>query len=153
MAFDFFGRRNKLEVEKERELKEEERRKEFQRLTEEESKTKKEIEEKLTKLKSEIESDIKNKELIEKVFSKVIDPEMNVDIWTLGLIYNVKQLDEKLDIKLTFTSPMCPFGPQILDDISRNLKKIGYNKKDVNMEVVFDPPWTPTQELRDILGV
>ena len=48
------------------------------------------------------------KEDIIEVLQTVNDPELNIDIWTLELIYDVKVEEDKVDIKMTFTSPMCP---------------------------------------------
>ena len=82
---------------------------------------------------------------------KVEDPELHIDIWSLGLIYDINKNNEKIDISMTFTSPMCPFGPQIVSDIQSNLKEIGYENTNINL--VFEPMWEPTEELRDMLGV
>ena len=55
-------------------------------------------------------------------------------------------------IKMTLTTPTCPYGPQLLQEIKTRLKEIK-TIKDVNLEVVFQPPWQPSKELRAILGV
>lgn len=92
------------------------------------------------------------KEEIIEVLKTVEDPEINMDVWTLGLIYNIDPVDDStVKIKMTFTSPMCPFGPQIVEEIKAKLTE--KNIKTVDVEITFDPPWEPTEELRAILGV
>ena len=151
--FDFFGKKKKSEEEQiERNRIEQDRQREMEKRMEEDNAKKSKLEEQIKKFKSEIESNQKNKKLIDSVFTKVIDPELNIDIWTLGLIYGVEH-NSGLHIKMTFTSPMCPYGPMLLEDITKNLVKLGYKKKEIDLQVVFDPPWTPTQDLRDMLGV
>ena len=151
--FDFFGKKKKSEEEQiERNRIEQDRQREMEKRMEEDNAKKSKLEEQIKKFKSEIESNKNNKKLIDSVFTKVIDPELNIDIWTLGLIYGVEH-NSGLHIKMTFTSPMCPYGPMLLEDITKNLVKLGYKKKEIDLQVVFDPPWTPTQDLRDMLGV
>jgi len=113
-----------------------------------------ETEEKLKSLKAAIEGKESNKKFIE-AFKKIKDPELNVDVWTLGLIYGIEEdlENKKVDLKITFTSPLCPFGQKIVGDILMKLEEIGFKKDRVNLEVVYDPAWVPTKELREILGV
>jgi metal-sulfur cluster biosynthetic enzyme len=91
------------------------------------------------------------KELVEEVCKNYEDPELGIDIWTLGLIYGIEINKNDVKIKLTFTSPMCPFGPQMVEDIKREVKVKG--AEDVDVEVTFDPPWQPSEELREMMGV
>lgn len=93
------------------------------------------------------------KEKVIEVLKHTADPELGVDIWTLGLIYDVKINEdlETADVKMTFTTPLCPYGPQLVGDIKRGLLAIGL--RDVQVEVVFDPPWVPPEGLREMLGV
>lgn len=90
------------------------------------------------------------KEVIE-VLKTVNDPELNMDVWTLGLIYEIKLDKDKISIKMTFTTPMCPYGPALLDMIESALKN--KFKREVKLEVVFEPPWEPSEELRAMFGV
>ena len=87
-----------------------------------------------------------------EVLKGVIDPELNIDIWTLGLIYEINiDKKNKIDIKMTFTSPMCPYGPVLLETIKRELAQKGFI--DTQVEVVFTPVWQPTQEIKMMLGL
>ncbi len=92
---------------------------------------------------------------IEKVIEalkQVEDPEIGVDIYTLGLIYNIDEDKGNISIRMTFTSPMCPYGPALVESVKQKIGKIKGVKK-VDVEVVFNPPWKPTEELRAMLGV
>ena len=89
--------------------------------------------------------------LIENVFKKYEDPELNIDVWTLGLIYDIDIKGDKVKILLTFTSPFCPFGVQMVNELEEKIKEEGASE--VKIEVTFDPPWEPTEELRELLGV
>lgn len=93
-----------------------------------------------------------DKEQVITVIRSVEDPELHLDIWTLGLIYDFTIRDKFIGIKMTFTSPMCPFGPQMVEEIRTKLKKLAPDHE-VDIEVVFTPPWQPTEEVREMLGV
>ena len=80
------------------------------------------------------------------------DPEINIDVWTLGLIYNLELKEDRVNIRMTFTSIMCPYGPMLVEEIKQRISKIE-SVKEVNVEVVFEPPWQPSDDLRAMLGV
>ena len=94
------------------------------------------------------------KEDILNDLKSVNDPELNVNIVDLGLIYEVREKNEKeVYIKLTLTSPACPLGPQIKEEIT---KKLGEKGITVEIELTFDPPWGPdkmTDDAKLELGV
>ena len=94
---------------------------------------------------------IKKQEIIEAL-KKVVDPELNIDIWTLKLVYNIDIKKENINIRMTFTSPFCPYGPMLLEDVKQKVKAVKPVKK-VDIEVVFDPPWEPPEELKTMYGV
>lgn len=82
----------------------------------------------------------------------IIDPELFIDIWTLGLIYEVQAEDADVRVKMTFTSMACPAGPQLVDQVRTKL--MGVEDIDtVEVEVVFDPPWEPSEELKALMGM
>ena len=89
---------------------------------------------------------------IMNVLKSVNDPELSIDIVTLELIYNVNVENDNVKIKMTFTSPMCPYGPMLVEEIKAKVNQLN-GVKEVNIEVVFDPPWQPSEELRATLGV
>ncbi len=87
------------------------------------------------------------------VLKKVNDPELHIDVWTLKLIYNIEIKEEIIEIKMTFTSPMCPYGPFLVDQIKSKIKEELKWVKEVKVEVVFVPVWQPTDEIKEILGI
>ncbi|MBI5073514.1 metal-sulfur cluster assembly factor [Candidatus Woesearchaeota archaeon] len=103
--------------------------------------------------KEEMEAKEENKPII-KALKTIEDPELGVDIWTLGLIYNLdyNKEEKKVHVLMTFTSIMCPVGPMIVQSIEQKIKLLPDIEK-VSVEVVFAPPWEPTDELREMLGV
>lgn len=72
----------------------------------------------------------------------VIDPELGVDIVNLGLVYDV-ELDEAgtAIVTMTLTSMGCPMGPQIVGSVEQELKELP-EVKDVNVNIVWNPPWS-----------
>ena len=92
---------------------------------------------------------ITEEELV-NIFKNYQDPELGIDVWTLGLIYEHKIKDNKVFIKLTFTSPFCPYGQQMVEELQKHIQEKGAQ---VEIEVTFEPPWEPSEELRAMLGV
>ncbi len=78
------------------------------------------------------------------VLKLIYDPEIPVDIYNLGLIYEIK-LDEEgnIDLTMTLTAPNCPVADNIVQEVYEKILQIE-NVKTVNINLVFDPPWTPT---------
>jgi len=87
----------------------------------------------------------------------VIDPELDINIVDLGLIYEVRISKEELLIKMTLTSPGCPLAPVIYSMVEDCLEGLlGFMKDKLNLLVVFDPPWTVemmNEEVRIELGL
>ena len=71
----------------------------------------------------------------------IYDPEIPVNIWELGLIYEVKinEADE-VAIKMTLTSPACPVAGSLPPDVEKRVRSVP-GVKDVTVDVVWDPPW------------
>jgi len=92
-----------------------------------------------------------------KVLSKleeVLDPETNISIVDLGLIYNVKPKKNKVEIIMTLTSIGCPLFNVIESDIKTKLQEIGY--KNVKIKLTFNPAWTMdrmSEKGKAILGI
>jgi len=79
--------------------------------------------------------------LIEAV-SKVYDPEIPVNIYELGLIYDIDvDTGANVSIKMTLTAPACPAAQTIPIDVERRAREVD-GIKDVKVAVVWDPPWT-----------
>ncbi len=84
-------------------------------------------------------SEIKNK-VVEEI-KKIYDPEIPVNIYELGLIYKI-EVDEKnkVDIDMTLTSPNCPVAESLPKEVKDNIMKVE-GVSDVNLNLVWEPPW------------
>tara|TARA_B100001559_G_scaffold88430_1_gene73851 strand:- start:24 stop:320 length:297 start_codon:yes stop_codon:yes gene_type:complete len=82
--------------------------------------------------------DIKNK-IIEEI-RKIYDPELPVNIYELGLIYDIKVNGCKADIKMTLTTPNCPVAESLPKEVKEGAMQVE-GIDDVNLELVWDPPW------------
>ncbi len=85
---------------------------------------------------------------------KCYDPEVNIDVWNLGLIYNI-DINGKgiVGITMTLTTPTCPLGPMIIEQVRESVSQVK-NVSDVRIKLVFSPLWTPermSDEARDRL--
>lgn len=82
---------------------------------------------------------------VNDVLRTVLDPEIAFNIVDLGLVYEVKvegKKKEKVLVKLTLTTPACPMGPEIIEEVKAKVSALkGVEKADV--EIVWDPPWSP----------
>ena len=92
------------------------------------------------------------KDQIIEVLKTVEDPELFLDIWFLGLIYSIEIEETKVKIDMTFTSPMCPAGPQLIDEVKTKISKMP-GVEDVDLKVVFTPQWEPSDEVKGLLGM
>jgi metal-sulfur cluster biosynthetic enzyme len=85
----------------------------------------------------------------------VKDPELNVNILDLGLVYTIQAEDDHVNMEMTLTSPACPVGPEILRNAVTALEKVEGVAK-AHVKLVMSPPWSPdrmTDAARDELGV
>lgn len=81
-------------------------------------------------------------EKIVRVIKTIYDPEIPVDIYELGLIYDVLvNEDTEVKILMTLTSPNCPVAESLPMEVEEKVKSID-EIKDVEVEITFDPPWT-----------
>ncbi len=86
---------------------------------------------------------------------EVYDPELHYNIYDLGLIYEVGVDEGDIHILMTLTTPACPVGPMIVEQINENIGLIP-GVKDVDVEITFNPAWNPemmTDEARADLGL
>lgn len=95
------------------------------------------------------------KELVIKTLQTIQDPELGIDVWTLGLIYSVTPREDGVDILMTLTSAMCPFADELIKNIEDGVGALLSEDEgaSVRVELTFDPPWEPSEELRVMLGV
>ena len=84
----------------------------------------------------------------------VIDPELGLDFVELGLIYDVEIADDVVRVTYTLTSPGCPIGPQVSEQMREFVGQLQGIEK-VHPKMVFDPPWSPemmTEDAKFALG-
>ena len=95
-----------------------------------------------------------DQEAVRKALRQVKDPEAGLNIVDLGLIYDVAVEDGTVDVKMTLTSPGCPAGGQILGESEQVVRSLP-GVEDVNVELVWEPFWTPERidpKVRAFLG-
>ena len=85
-------------------------------------------------------NDLKEKVIAE--IKKIYDPEIPVNIFELGLIYKIEIIDDKkVNIDMTLTTPNCPVADSLPKMVKNNILKIE-GISDVDLNLVWDPPWT-----------
>lgn len=86
-----------------------------------------------------------NQQDVITVLKTIFDPEIPVDIYELGLIYEVKFTDaeggQKVDVQMTLTSPNCPVAESLPNDVKQKVLSME-GVVDADIEVVFEPAWT-----------
>lgn len=92
------------------------------------------------------------KDQVIEVLKTITDPELFLDIWFLGLIYNIDIEDGVVKIEMTFTSPMCPAGPMLIDEVKKGVEAL-VDVKSAEVKVVFSPPWQPSEDVKATLGL
>lgn len=74
----------------------------------------------------------------------VIDPEIGENIVDLGLVYGIEVAENVVKVTLTMTTPACPMGEMILDDIQATLTRMLPNDMEFDINLVWEPPWDPS---------
>ena len=82
--------------------------------------------------------DLKEK-IIEEI-KKIYDPEIPVNIYELGLIYNVSVKDKYVSVKMTLTTPNCPVAESLPKEVKDSIMNVDGVEK-VDLDLVWDPPW------------
>jgi FeS assembly SUF system protein len=75
-----------------------------------------------------------------EVLRTIYDPEIPVDIYELGLIYEIKVIEKRIAVKMTLTSPNCPVAESLPVEVEGKLKTIA-EVEEAKVEIVFEPPW------------
>jgi metal-sulfur cluster biosynthetic enzyme len=79
---------------------------------------------------------------VEEALTNVIDPELGLDFVELGLIYEINVDGPAVHVTFTLTSPGCPIGPQVSEQIEEFVSELE-GVESVDSTMVFTPPWTP----------
>ncbi len=98
-----------------------------------------------------------SEEKVKEQLEGVLDPELNISIIDLGLVYEIKvKEDESVDIKMTLTSMGCPLFETIEQDVKSALKPLGVPEDKIKIELTWDPPWSMekmTERAKAMLGI
>src|SRR5437773_9167957 len=95
-----------------------------------------------------------DEDLVYEVLKECFDPEIPLNVVDLGLIYEVKAGRDAVDVKMSVTSPACPSGAQIAEDIKTKLANAGFPNPTV--QIVMEPAWSPqriSEAGRKTLGI
>jgi len=95
-----------------------------------------------------------NQEAVRRALRQVKDPELDMNIVDLGLVYDVEVADGDVRIAMTLTSPGCPAGPMITNDVYKVVRALE-GVQDVDVEIVWEPYWTPERidpKVRALMG-
>ena len=79
---------------------------------------------------------------VEEALTNVIDPELGLDFVELGLVYEIEVDGGEVNITFTLTSPGCPIGPQVSDQMKEFVSELD-GVENVTPSMTFSPPWTP----------
>ena len=96
------------------------------------------------------------KDEVVEALRRVEDPELGMDIVELGLLYDVEVEGPKVKVIHSLTSMGCPAGPMIQEDIHAAVAAMSPHVEDVEIELTWDPPWTPdrmSDDAKFILGL
>lgn len=98
--------------------------------------------------------DATRRERVLAVLGTVLDPELGLDVVSLGLVYGVSVHEGRVDVQLTMTTAACPLGEHIQRDAESRVRDLAW-VSEVRVELVWDPPWTPERmsaSARETLG-
>ena len=80
-------------------------------------------------------------EEIKDLLKPIYDPDIGVSIVDLGLLYKIENNDGNIFVEMTFTTPACPYGPQLVEEVRYTLNSLD-GVKSVDIDIVWDPPWS-----------
>lgn len=91
------------------------------------------------------ESEQPTKATIQEALETVIDPEVGVNVYDLGLIYEVRLSDDNraMEVSMTMTTPACPMSAMLTDQVHAALRARFPALESVEVNLVWDPPWSP----------
>lgn len=88
--------------------------------------------------------------------TSVADPELNINVVDLGIIYDIYEKDNKTEIKMTLTSPICPYGKTLMEQVKMKSDEV-VGQGNTQIKLVWLPRWDPrtmaTEEARFKLGL
>ena len=96
-----------------------------------------------------------NQKALATVLESVFDPELGLDIVSLGLVYGIRVDEHAIVLEMSLTSPECPMGELLATMAASRLARAGAGR-DVSIEIVAEPPWNPAMmdgDARTALGI
>lgn len=93
---------------------------------------------------------------VREILAGVMDPELNISITDLGLVYDVKVENNAVFIKMTLTTIGCPLFNLIEQEVKNKLSESNINSSEVHIELTFDPPWSMekmSERAKAMLGI
>jgi metal-sulfur cluster biosynthetic enzyme len=84
-----------------------------------------------------------DEDAVREALRSVVDPEAGMNIVELGLVYGVDVSEAGVQVQMTMTSAACPMAEMIVDDVHAALETVVPSSVPVEVELVWDPPWTP----------
>ena len=87
------------------------------------------------------EANLINKEEIIKCIKTVMDPEIPVNLYDLGLIYSITNSNNNISIEMTLTNPNCPIAGQMPKNVAKSIEQI-YGLKSIEVKLVWEPSWS-----------
>ena len=103
---------------------------------------------------AEDQATMPSEELVYEALEEVIDPELGLDFVSLGLVYEVEVEQPDVYVTFTLTTPACPIGPQVSEQMKEFVGDID-GVTGVHPKMIFDPPWSPemmTEDAKFALG-
>lgn len=83
------------------------------------------------------------RDLVTRALKKVVDPEVAMDIVDVGLVYAVRVAGDAVAVRMTMTSAACPVADMLVEDVQCELQDALPGNPEVDVELVWEPPWTP----------
>ena len=84
-----------------------------------------------------------NEDDVREALKTVEDPEAGMNIVDLGLVYGIAVAPGRVRVEMTMTSPACPVGSYLVDESAAAIRALAPAGTDVEVELVWEPPWTP----------
>jgi metal-sulfur cluster biosynthetic enzyme len=87
---------------------------------------------------------VHSEERVISALSEVLDPELGIDVVSLGLVYELHLIGDAITVQMTLTTPGCPLHDTIERDVRRRLERLD-GVRSVDVQMVWDPPWHPSR--------
>jgi len=92
---------------------------------------------------------ITREQVIEQL-KTVIDPDIGIDVWTLGFIYEINIKERDAHIVMTLTTPLCPLQSVLKEEVEEAVRVLGFDT--VFVQITFNPPWQPPEQIQKMMG-